>query len=158
MQPVLRTLLALVLLLGVAACGDKGITTEGTGVFGTYDLVSFDGQSLPVIIEDDECRTSTGDRISGSVTLTELTASVLTLRADHTYTLRLTGREACRDAAGTLIQPWTSHDETTDPEDFTVSGSIVTFYTGSMPFFTGTLAGRRLTLSLFIHNWVFEKR
>jgi hypothetical protein len=114
-------ILATVLGCGLStACGDS---TGPGGIFGTYTLVSINGENLPVTrqILDTEV---------------EYTAGSLRLDIDNTYTLSLTitveGTTDTVDARGT----------------FTVDGSTIEF----SDLGTGTVSGDTLTINMWVYR------
>ncbi len=115
----MRRFLILATVLGgglLTAC--DGDSTGPGGIFGTYTLVSIDGENLPVTLQILD-------------TEVEITAGSLRLNSDNTYTMSLTmtveGTTDTGDVSGT----------------FTVDGSTIDFDEG----FTGTVSGNTLTVS-----------
>lgn len=117
-------------LLAIGACG--GTTeTQTQSEAGTYNLLSVNGQSLPVTITN----TSLGTVIIQSAVVT------LTPGTPSTYTASITGRVGGAPAS-TIVS---------DAGTYVRSGASVTFTSGSSPFpYTGTINGSNghLTVAL----------
>ena len=125
------TLLAVALLTACGGDDTTGGDDENTGpgsIFGTYTLMTINGEELPVtfVIMDTEF---------------VFTAGELRLNSDNTYTMSVTVR-----TDGTT--------ETTDASGAcTVDGSTIEFDDGS----TGTVSGNTLTVSDAVTVMVFRK-
>jgi hypothetical protein len=112
----------------LTACGDDG--TGPGSIFGTYTLITINGEELPVEIAPGF----------------EITAGSVRLNSDNTYVLSFTLR-----LDGTT-------DTVDDPGTFTVvDGSIIQFTGGEAGNFSGTVSGNTLTIVEEGDTLVFRK-
>ncbi len=115
---VRRIFLAVLVLIGLVACGDDSVSPAD--VAGTYTLVSVDGGGLPAVIQE------------STDFLLEFTAGSATLNADLTCSLSLDLRETDQGTVttDTLVSACTyTIDDgfrlTPSGETFSLSGSIL---------------------------------
>jgi hypothetical protein len=119
----------------LAACGTDS-PTEPT-VFGTYNAISLNGRAIPF------------SELDGGTTVTYVSA-VLTLKADHTFTVTFNSTE-------TIGAQTTPVSETT-AGTFSVSGSTVTFVDAvDSSTAVGALAGNTITVTSEGEVIVFRK-
>ena len=115
-----KVLLLAAVLIALPGCGDDTTTEVETSFVGSYTLQTFDGHSLPVTNSDDEV----------------LTAGVLTLNANDTYSVTLTahfvgGGDATFSETGT----------------YTIVGNDLTLKSGTDQAEThGTFSGTTVTV------------
>ena len=86
---VRRVFLAVLVLVGLGACGDDSVSPAD--VAGTYILLSVDGEGLPATLSEDE----------NSGNLVEVTAGSATLNQDLTCSLSFDLRETDQDTVNT---------------------------------------------------------
>ena len=119
------------ILLASGACGGSTTDTQTQSEAGTYSLLSVNGQSLPVTINN----TSLGTVIIQSASL------VLTPGSPSSYTANITGRVGGAPAT-TIVS---------DAGTYVRSGTSVTFTSSAAPLpYTGTINGSNghLTVAL----------
>jgi hypothetical protein len=118
----MRKLVAAAMLV-LAACSDAAGPDAHVG---SFTLVSFNGQGLPQIVEQDASRTL------------EVTGGVVTLHSDGTFTDRLDFRETTATTVDTDSDVLTGF--------YTITGDNVTFDSDDGTTYSMARSGRRLTL------------
>ena len=146
---MMRRLVAALMLTGIAAGGMWACGSDSTGpnsIAGTYNLVSVDGDSLPITAY-------VSDGPAGTIDVTELVSGYMRLNANGTYLRSHTYRTTRYTIDGHAIDEVTT-DAATDSGSWTLSGSALTFARGvTRQTFTGSMSGNTLTIG----NSVFWK-
>ena len=116
--------------IGTSSCGSDSTSPSQT-VFGTYSLVSVNGQALPVTLSNTSF---------GTVVIQSATVDLISQSGSSAYSATVTGTE--NGGASTNI--------ITDAGTFTSSGSTLTFSSSLAPPLTyqGTLNGNALTVTI----------
>jgi hypothetical protein len=137
LRKLVPSLFLAALLVALPACdSDSPLSPESLA--GTYNLVSVNGSSLPVVLmefEEDEV-TVTFSILSGSVTLSATSAT------GGTYTAVLTFQEAYNGESDTWVDGGTGN--------FSVSGNTIVLEDadGEDDDVIGTVSGNQISLSL----------
>lgn len=123
-----RTFFAALSLFVLGACGDGDSTGPDSSITGTYQLQSYDGQSLPATVFE-----AGEDRF-------EITGGTLTLNQDQTYSVTF----ALRGVEGGVVVTETE----TDTGTYTLSNNTIQFSDVGGPNATGTVNGSTLTVTI----------
>jgi hypothetical protein len=146
---MMRRLVAALMLTGIAAGGMWACGSDSTGpnsIAGTYNLVSVDGDSLPITAYF-------SDGPAGTIDVAELVSGYMRLNANGTYLRSHTYRTTRYTIDGHAIDEVTT-DVATDSGSWTLSGSAITFAHGvTGQTFNGSVSENTLTIG----NSVFRK-
>ena len=146
-----RLALALVAVVGLAACGGGGatapvaeppvvpVTPPTPPEVGTYALQSMDGASVPAVY------------FLGADFRFDVTAGSVVLRADRTFRIALTIRFV--GVEGTTETP----DQEVETGTYDVSGSTVTLHSAAGDTLTASLASPQLSLRMDGFTFVYRK-